>query len=166
MNNLIAQLKAHGMAEIDADTQGWHKRFAMNSNNLAWALSVQPRTPAQDREMLDAAHASAFHWGQIGTELHRMRATTLLAEVHALLGDGKLALSLAKSMRDYFLTARETPDWEIALVHAIHAHAAWVAGQSDLHRSAYAEAVTAIAAIAAEEDRRIVVATFMHVPPP
>ncbi len=153
------------MAEIDADAQAWHKRFAMSSNNLAWALSVQPRTPLQDREMLDAAHASAFHWGQVGTELNRMRATMLLAEVHALLGYGPSALSLANSMRDYFL-ARETPDWEVAFTHAIHAHAAWVAGQFELHRSAHAEAVAAIAAIAAEEDRRIVVATFMQVPPP
>ena len=153
------------MAEIDADARDWHKRFAINANNLAWDLSIQPRTSAQDREMLDAAHASSYHWRLIGTELNCMRAKMLLAEVHALLGDGAMALSLAKTMHAYFL-GRETPDWELAFTHAIHAHAAWVAGQSDLHRSAHAEAVAAIAAIADEENRRIVVATFMHVPLP
>lgn len=153
------------MAEIDTDARDWHKRFAIGTNNLAWDLSVQPRTSQQDREMLDAAHASSYHWQQIGTELNRMRATMLLAEVHALLGNGTLALSLATAMRDYFLS-HDTADWEVAFTHAIHAHAAWVAGQSDLHRSAHAEAVAAIAAIADEEDRRVVVATFMHVPLP
>jgi hypothetical protein len=31
--------------------------------------------------MLDAAHASAWHWAKVGSELNRMRATLLLAEV-------------------------------------------------------------------------------------
>jgi hypothetical protein len=32
------------------------------------ALSVQSRSTAEDQEMLNAAHASAWHWGQVGTE--------------------------------------------------------------------------------------------------
>ena len=70
------------------DITTWHKRFTVETNNRAWDLAIQPRTPAQDREMLDAAHASAWHWSAIGTELNRMRATMLLAEVHAVLGHG------------------------------------------------------------------------------
>jgi hypothetical protein len=54
---------------------------------------VQTRSAAEDQEMLNAAHASAWHWAGVGTELNRMRATMLLAEVHALLGLGQSALA-------------------------------------------------------------------------
>lgn len=148
-----------------SDPQEWHKFFASTANNRAWELSVRPRTPAQHREMLDAAHASAWHWSAIGTEQHSMRATMLLAEVHALLGHGASALSYAQKMKAYFLR-EATPDWELAFTHVIYAHAASAAGAPELHRKAYAEAVTAIQAIADEEDKSIVLKTFDQMPDP
>lgn len=153
------------MSQASEDVQSWHKRFAMDCNNRAWELSTQTRTEQQDREMLDAAHASAWHWAQIGTELNRMRATMLLAEVHALLGYGTSALAFAREMRTYFL-AGETPDWELAFTHAIYAHAAFVAGQLADHRCAYRDAAGALDAIPDAEDRAIVARTFSHVPAP
>lgn len=147
------------------ESQDWHKRFAMNCNNRAWELSIQHRTPAQDREMLDAAHASAWHWTKIGTELNHMRALMLLAEVHALLGFGSTAFRYAEEMRAYFLN-RETPDWELAFAHAIYAHAASAAARHEIHRSAYQAATAALEAIADEEDRIIVARTFDQVPKP
>jgi hypothetical protein len=144
----------------------WHKQVAMQCNNRAWALSVQTRSAAQDREMLDAAHASAYHWAQVGTELHRMRAGMLLAEVHALLGHGATALALATDMREYFVARGDTPDWELAFTHAIYAHAASAAGMHEQHRDAYRQAVVALAAIEDEEDRSIVAKTFEQVPAP
>ncbi|MES2631727.1 MAG: hypothetical protein V4669_02080 [Pseudomonadota bacterium] len=143
------------------------RKFAMRCNNRAWALSAQAsRTPAEDREMLNAAHASAYHWGQVGVEQNLMRATMCLAEVHALLGHGATALAMAQEMRDYFLPRADTPDWELAFTHAIYAHAAHVAGDKAAHGAAYQDAVRAIAAIADEEDRQIVNETFAHVPAP
>ncbi len=50
-----------------ADMVTWHKRFAIEANNRAWDLAIVPRTPTEDREMLDAAHSSAWHWSAIGT---------------------------------------------------------------------------------------------------
>jgi len=140
----------------DGERAAWHKRFAAECNNRAWDLSTAERSPADDREMLDVAHAAAWHWGKVGTELNRMRATMLLAEVHALLGMGERALAHAE----------ESPDWEIAFSHAIYAHAAHVAGRAAEHRDAYAQAEAALAAIADDEDRAIVAATFRHVPLP
>ena len=115
--------------------------------------------------MLNAAHASAFHWGQVGNELNHMRAKMLLAEVHAQLGYGQSAMAYAEEIRGYFLN-RDTPDWELAFTHAIYAHAAFAAGNSEAHRAAYQEAVKAMNAIADEEDRKIVRKTFDQVPPP
>ena len=89
----------------------------------------------------------------------------LLAEVHALLGFGESALAYAEQVRDYFLS-RETPDWELAFVHTIHAHAASVAGKEDMFRASYSAAEQAIAAIVDEEDRTIVLQTFNQVQSP
>ena len=149
----------------EAPPPEWHQRFAASCNNLAWDLATQARSKAQDREMLDAAHASAWHWSQIGTELHRMRAQLLVAEVHALLGMGPSAYVLADEAREYFLS-RETPDWEVALTHAVHAHAAYAAKRPEEHRRAHASATAAIEALADPEDRQIIEKTFSQVPPP
>ncbi|MFP6649298.1 MAG: hypothetical protein VB817_07545, partial [Pirellulaceae bacterium] len=81
--------------------EAWHRYFAVEFNNRGWDLSVKERDPGQDEEMLHAAHASTFHWAAIGTELNRMRASMLLAEVHALLGHGETALAYASTMRDF-----------------------------------------------------------------
>ena len=149
----------------DTDIQAWHRFFAIECNNRAWDLAVKTRTHQEDREMLNAAHASALHWGVAGDELNHMRAKTLLAEVHALMGFGFSALAYAEEMQPYFL-GRESADWELAFVHTIHAHAASVAGRPDLHRASYDEAVQAIDAIADQEDRDIVLATFNQVTQP
>ena len=150
----------------DTDPIAWRRYFAREANNRAWQLSVEPRDADADREMLDAAHAAAWLWQPIGTEVHRMRATMLLAEVHALLGHGSTALDCARAIRAYFLGKADTPDWEIAFTHLVYAHAAWAAGDLAAHRSAHAEAVRAIDAIAEGEDRDIVLASFRHVPVP
>ena len=149
----------------DSEPKDWHKRFAAEANNRAWELSVLERTAEQDLEMLDAAHASAWHWSAIGTELNRMRSTMLLAEVHALLGFGASALHYAEEMRTYFV-GRETDDWELAFTHVIHAHAASAAGAVETHRLAYQAAKIALNAIADAEDRAIVNKTFSQVPLP
>lgn len=115
--------------------------------------------------MLHAAHASAWHWSKVGTELNRMRATMLLAEVHALLGLGGPALRYAEEMREYFLRVG-APDWEIAFVHVVHAHAASAAGETAAHGASYESAAAAIQAVSNEEERRIVASTFSHVPKP
>jgi hypothetical protein len=147
------------------DASAWHRRFAAASNNRAWDLSVQSRTTAEDQEMLSAAHASAWHWSKVGTELNRMRAIMLLSEVHSLLGYGPSALAYAEEMREHFLRVG-APDWETAFVHVVHAHAASVAGEAVKHRDSYESAVAALGSISNEGERRIVASTFSHVPKP
>jgi len=151
----------------DLDPASWHRHFAMEANNRAWQLAEQPaRTEAENREMLGLAHASAWHWSAVGTELHHMRATMLLAQVLALTGDGAGAFGLATQMRDYFVARDDTPDWELAFTHAIFANAAHVAGRAEAHAKAYGDASIAMAAIADPADRDVVLKTFNQVPPP
>ena len=149
----------------DVEPASWHRHFAAEANNRAWELAELPqRDAAQQVEMLDVAHAAAWHWAAVGNELNRMRSTMLLAQVHALAGDGGRALAYATQMRQFFLARPDTPDWELAFAHAIFAYAAHAAGQKQLHAEAYRLAQQALEAIADDEDRDIVMKTFTQVP--
>jgi hypothetical protein len=150
----------------DTDPSSWHRFFAIENNNRAWELAGKAsRTTEQSLEMLNTAHAAAVHWNSVGTDLNRMRAKSLLSEVHALLGFGESALTLSSKVKAYFL-ARETEDWELAFVHTIHAHAAATAGVVDQHLDSYQTAQQAIRDLSDEEDRKVVLLTFRQVPQP
>jgi hypothetical protein len=156
------------MAATPSDTlpESWHRHFAAQANNRAWNLAEARGDAMLDHDLLNAAHAAAWHWSVVGTELHHMRATMLLAHVHALLGPGRTAWGYAESMRRAFLAWPETPDWELAFVHAIHAHAACVAGEHAAHAASWEEAQRCVEAIADPEDRAIVLKTWAQVPAP
>ena len=94
-----------------------------------------------------------------------MRATMLLAEVHALEGLGETSLAMSEKVSEYF-EQNDTDDWEIAFVHTIHAHSAAIAGRNDVHLDRYRAAEQAIEAISDDEDREIVLQTFNQVPVP
>ena len=148
-----------------ADEDAWHRFFAIEANNRAWDLAVSERDAELDLEMLNAAHCAAMHWNAVGTELHRFRAKMLLAEVHALLGYANSAVTLAEEVKQFF-DSPTTPDWEAALVLAIHAHAHQVARNEEAYRPSYAEALAAINQIVDDQDREIVMQTFGQIPAP
>jgi len=144
----------------------WTRRFAVECNNRAWRLAEAPgRTAEEDEEMLHSAHAAALHWGQVGTELHRARATMLLAHVHGLLGHGESAMEYATRSFAY-VASHDSPPWEVAFAHAVLANAASAAGKRDLHGKHYAIAKALGASLPDEEERAIFEATFRAVPVP
>ncbi len=150
----------------DTQPESWQRFFASAANNQAWQLAEDYADPTTAIALLNAAHASAFHWRVVGTELNHMRASMLLAHAHTLVGHGRTALALAEEVRSYFLARMDTPDWDLAFVHTIHAHAAHVAGAPHLHALSYAAATRALEAIIYAEDRDIVLKTYRQVPAP
>jgi hypothetical protein len=109
------------------------RRLASRANNRAWTLTEQSsRTPEEDREMLDTAHAAMHLWSAIGTARHIAGAQLLLGQVHALLGSARFALPYAQAAHDYFKSDTAEP-FQLAISHAILAAAAHCAGNSALH---------------------------------
>jgi hypothetical protein len=144
----------------------WDRWFAADFNNLAWTLAEKAdRTLAAAEEMLHLAHASALHWSRVGNELNKMRADMLLAHVHALLGNGPLALSYAQRFYEYF-SSQPGRDWEMGLAEAILANAAAAAGNKPLHMKHYARAKVLGGTIAEERDRIVFRRIFNQVPEP
>jgi len=149
----------------DEQALSWQKRFAADANNRAWALSERAsRTPAEDDEMLHAAHASRHLWTSIGTAKNHALGDLLVAQVHALLRLGPSALRYARAAHGP-LTAPDAEPWEVAFAHAVLAHAAHAAGDKALHREVHARAVAAAEPLQGE-DRQIFDATFRAVPVP
>ncbi len=63
-----------------------HKKLAVDLFNHTWELLDKPdRTPADDDRMVHAAHASRFHWGEVGKPLHFERGEWLVSRVYAVL---------------------------------------------------------------------------------
>jgi tetratricopeptide (TPR) repeat protein len=75
----------------------WHKTFANETNHLMWELlGKTARTRQEDKQMVHAAHASRFHWGEIGTPVNFTRGDWLISHVYAVLNMPQQALDYAK----------------------------------------------------------------------
>jgi len=124
------------MPQPDADTiKRMHRWFAVECNNSSWDLSEkETRSDEDERSMLAAAYASAYHWEQTSEPINRTRADMLLAHVHAQLGEGKRALGYAQSAVSRLDDARAT-DWDHAFAHLVYAFAAGVSGHRDLQEA-------------------------------
>jgi hypothetical protein len=75
-----------------------HRRLGVELYNGTWALiEAQDRGPDEDDEMIDRAHASAYHWLQAPhTAANRARSHWLCSHVYAVLGRGEPALHHAQ----------------------------------------------------------------------
>jgi hypothetical protein len=70
-----------------SDPEAAHRFFAVELNNLAWSLLDGDHGGEPDPFLLlDAAHAAAYHWRRVGTDLNMLRAATLLTTAYVHLG--------------------------------------------------------------------------------
>jgi hypothetical protein len=73
------------------------RQLAVDLFNHVWTLLRKPvRTPDEDDEMLHAAHASRYHWGEVGTAANRARGEWQCSRVYAVLGRAEPALHHAR----------------------------------------------------------------------
>lgn len=115
-------------------------------------------------EILDTAHASAWHWRVVGKELNHMRSVMLLALVHARMNMGPSAWAYAERMRMYFTEKPETPDWELAFTHTVHALAAHAYGKTAEYKASRQAAFQSLETIQDAADREVVMKTFQLLP--
>ena len=148
------------------ETARWQRRLASQANNRAWTLTeAESRTPEEDEEMLQGAHAAMHFWKIVGNDNNRAPAAQLVAHAYALLGlPGPAAHYLAKSQPFFF--ADEAEAWETALAHAVAANVAAAAKDAAAHRELYARAIDLVAALPDPEDRKILEATLRVLPVP
>ncbi|MDE3233916.1 hypothetical protein [Limnohabitans sp. Hippo4] len=142
----------------------WHKYFAIQANNTAWTLSESLADISLNTEILDTAHASAWHWRVVGKEINHMRSVMLLALVHARMNMGPSAWAYAERMRMYFTEKADTPDWELAFTHTVHALAALAFGKTPEFKASRQAAFQSLQKIQDKADREVVMKTFQLIP--
>jgi len=110
--------------------QELHRKFAVDLFNRTWdLLDKEDRTPEEADTMIHAAHASRFHWGEIGTPLEFERGEWQIARVYAVLNRPQAALYHAQRCLD-LCRANEIGDFDLAFAYEALARAYAVAGDS------------------------------------
>ena len=82
------------MAEPRTGIEVDHRQLGVDLYNCVWTLlEKENRTPADDDEMLNATHASAYHWSRAGAgPEHAARGQWQISRVNAVLGRGEAAV--------------------------------------------------------------------------
>jgi len=121
-------------SEHKATEQESHRKFAVDLFNLVWdLLDKGERTKEEDDRMLHAAHASRFHWGEIGTPLEFERGEWQISRVYAVLNRPQAAIYHAQRCLD-ICTANQIGDFDIAFAYEALARAYAIAGESEKSR--------------------------------
>jgi hypothetical protein len=111
-----------------------HKKFAVDCFNLVWSLmEKKSRTKEEDDRMVHAAHASRFHWGEIGTPTEFERGEWQISRVYSVLKRSQPALYHAKICLE-ICQENQIGDWDIAFAYEAMARAHAVAGQKEESR--------------------------------
>ena len=139
-------------AELDPKTQ---RQLAVDLFNLTWTfLGKEERTREGADAMIHAAHASAYHWRQIGTPANFARSEWQCSRVYAVLGRGEPSLHHARRCLEL---CEENPDaladWDLPFAHEALARAYAVAGDAAEAASHLERARAAAAQVADADDR-------------
>jgi hypothetical protein len=139
-----------------------HRHFARTLNGQVWGLLQQSeRSRSEDEQMVYAAHASAYHWLQVGTGLHHQRAEWLIAHVYTVLGLAGAALRHATrclGLAGEFADLMQDFDWAYAYEGLARAHA--LAGNRKEAREYIQLAEESGEAISNQQDKAIFLADF------
>ncbi len=106
-----------------------HRKFAIDCFNLVWTLmEKKDRTKEDDDKMMHAAHASRFHWGEIGTPVEIERGEWQISRMYAVLKRSQSALYHAERCME-ICKQNNIGDWDIAFAYEAMARAHATAGQ-------------------------------------
>lgn len=109
--------------------QECHRKFAVDSFNLVWSLlDKKDRTKEEDDKMVHAAHASRFHWSEIGTPVEFERGEWQISRVYSVLNRPQSAIYHAKRCLE-ICKENNIGDFDIAYAYEAMARAHAVAGK-------------------------------------
>jgi hypothetical protein len=145
-----------------------HRALGAGLYNRAWdLLEIDGRTAAQDDQLVDAAHASAWHWSQVGNAANATRGHWLCSRVYAVLGRGDEAVHHARRAQDILAAGGVGfEDWDAAAVAEAMARALAVSGDAAGSAEWKARATDALGAIADAEDRAVIEGDLATIPAP
>ena len=143
-----------------------HRRLAVDLFNDTWRLMGRTdRTAADDDLMVHTAHASAYHWMQVGTIVHRVRSEWQCSRMYTVLGRAEPALVHARRALELCeQTGTEMEDWDLPFCYEAMARSHAVAGDLEEARRWIERGRDAAASIADDDDRELVLKDLATVP--
>ena len=148
------------MAEATSDVD--HRQLGVDLYNYTWTLlEKHDRTRDDDDELLNATHASAYHWSRAAGAgpQNAARSQWQISRVNAVLGRGEAALYHAERCLE-LCTENGIGDWDLAAAYEALARAHKVAGNDAEFRRNLELGREALAQIADEEDREHIAEDF------
>lgn len=142
------------MIELPSDADRTvYKRLAGDFFNFTWdCIENANRTQAEDDIMVNAAHASRFLWGLVGTPLNAARGEWQISRVYAIVGRSEPALHHAtNSLRlslDHQLAA-----FEVGFAYEALARAYGVMGDTRQRDENLLRATECAERVSAEDDK-------------
>lgn len=142
----------------DETARAWHRQLAASANNSTWEL-LDGRTLVGDEafDALGRAYAAAHHWrAATGADsINSARAAWLCSRVHAVLGDGEVALRLAERCEELTAGAPDAADFDGVYAREAKARALACLGRTDEATALRRAASEALAEVADDMDRKI-----------
>jgi len=140
------------------------KQLAIDLFNSVWdMLKMSERTQAEDDNMLHAAHASRYHWGQVGAPVNLARGEWQVSRVYSVLKRAEPALYHARRCLE-LCQENQIGDFDLAYAYEALARASAVAGDLDECKRYLSLALQAAEDIVEEEDKKYFLSDLETVP--
>jgi hypothetical protein len=151
-------------AVLDEDTQ---RTLAKRLFNRVWELlEIPSRSTDEDDEMVNAAHASRYHWGCVGGAKERAIGDWQISRVYSTVGRGEPAVHHARRCYDVVVGAGdELESWLLASAYEALARAYAVSGDRAVAAEWRDKAVAQLERIEDPDDREVVEQDVASLPP-
>ena len=151
-------------AAAPADDREQHLHLAKALFNDVWKLmEKEGRSPLEDARMIHEAHASAYHWLEVGKPENFARSHWQCSRVYCVLGRGEPALYHARLVLE-ICRDNGIGDWDLGFAYEALARAYSVAGDRDEARRWLEQARQAAAEVAEDDDRELLLADLETIP--
>ncbi|MFI6316589.1 MerR family transcriptional regulator [Nonomuraea sp. NPDC050556] len=163
-DHLIEDGVTTAMTDQDKQDTGDERRTAIDLFNGVWRLmEKEDRSAEDDDRMLHMAHASRYHWGQVGAPVNLSRGEWQCSRVYSVLGRAEPALHHARRGLE-ICRAHGIGDWDLAFAYESLARAHAVAGDKEQARAWTEQALSAAEDIAQDEDRELLLTDLESIP--
>ena len=143
--------------DVKGISQENHKALGIALYNYVWTfLEMTERTDAENETMVNATHASRYHWGKVGTPREFSIGEWQISRVYSVLGWAEPALFHGRRALRY-CEANGLGDFMLAYSYEAIARAAAVGNDAALYRATMRIANSAVEGIAEEDDRAMFV---------
>ncbi len=145
-------------------TSDGERQLAARLFNAVWELlEAEDRSTADDDRMLHMAHASRYHWGQVGSAAQLARGEWQCSRVYAALRRTEPCLHHAQRVLD-ICEAAGIGDFDLAFAFEALARGHAIAGDAQEARAMTERSLAAAEQIADDEDRKLLLADLETIP--